>query len=176
MGAAVPIAILAATAISTGMAVAGSVQEGQAASAQAKYQAQVARNNQILAEQKAKDAEARGKIAEQRQRMLTAQEIGKARASAAARGVIVDSGSSLVHQEDLAQAGEFDALTIRYNARREAAAHRSLSRDFGAEGELFDMSGQSLERQGQMQGFSSLIDGAGSVANKWYVFRQHGAM
>lgn len=177
MGAAVlPVAILAATGVSTALGVAGAVQEGQAAKEQAKYQAVVARNNAVIAEQKAVDAEQRGRISEQQQRLRTSQAIAAARANAAARGVLVDSGSALGITQDIAEMGELDALTIRSNTAREAAAHRQMRTDFESQQALIRASGDTAQRRAGFEATSSLLNGATSVASKWYAFRQVGAI
>jgi hypothetical protein len=53
MVAALPFVALASTVIGTGVSIMGSMQQASAAESSAKYQAQVARNNQIIAEQNA---------------------------------------------------------------------------------------------------------------------------
>ena len=102
MGAALPIIQVIGAAISIIGTVAGASNEaeghraqGQAAQQQATYNAAVARNNQIIADRKAADAKERGEIEAQRNELRTRQLIGQQRASAAARGVVVDEGSAL---------------------------------------------------------------------------------
>lgn len=177
MGAvALPVAILAATGVSAALGVAGAVQEGQAAKEQAKYQAAVAKNNSIIAEQKAVDAEERGGIAERQQRLRTSQAISAARANAAARGVLVDSGSALGISQDIAEMGELDALTIRSNTAREAQAHRQMRTDFESQQALLKASGDTAQQRAGFEATGSLLSGATSVASKWYAFKSVGAM
>lgn len=174
MGAAVVPAILIGSAVSAGLGVVGAIQEGQAAQEQAKYQAAVARNNAVIAEQKAVDAEQRGGIAEQQQRLRTSQAISAARANAASRGVLVDSGSALGITQDIAEMGELDALTIRSNTAREAAAHRAMRTDFESQRDLLRAGGENAQARAGFEATSSLLDGATSVATKWFAFKQLG--
>ena len=72
--AAIPAWAVAATSIAT--TVGGAVMQGMAQSQAADYQAQVARNNQIIANQNAGAAIQQGQVAEDAQRQKTAQLIG----------------------------------------------------------------------------------------------------
>lgn len=171
MGAAVVPAILVGTAVSAGLGVVGAIQEGQAAQQQADYQRAVARNNAIIAEQKAQDALERGQVEESRQRLRTLHAVSSSRANAAARGVVVDQGSALDIAQDIAMFGEQDALTIRSNSLREARAFRQQATDFTAQQGLLKAQGQSAGRQAALDATSSLVGGATSVASKWYWFK-----
>lgn len=91
---------------------------------QASYAAQAYTQNASLADQAAADAIARGHEAELRQRTATSGLIGSQRASLAASGVQVDTGSAKDVQADSAYLGELDALMIRNNARREAYGYQ----------------------------------------------------
>jgi hypothetical protein len=166
--AALPAIVIGATVLSTATAAYGQIQQGQAAKSQADYQAAVARNNSIIAEQKAEDAIARGAIEEQQRRELTQQRISKQRASAAARGVEADSGSALALIEDEAGIGELDALTIRQNAAREASGLRYQGQQFSAEGQLLESTGKSARRASTISAGGTLLSGASKVAGKWY--------
>lgn len=163
-------AAIALSAVGTLLSVAGTVQQGEAAENQAKYQAAVAKNNQIIAQQKAADALQRGDIAERQHRLQVAQQIGAARAGAAGRGVVADIGSALSIQEDIAATGELDALTIRSNAEREAAAFSQQAREFGTQQELFKGAGQTAVQAANIQSAGTLVTGGSNVADKWHQF------
>ena len=167
MGAAAPIIAIAISAIGTGVAAYGAYQQGQAAEDQAKYQEQVAKNNAIIAERQATDARERGHLSEAQQRLRTRMAIGSARASAASRGVLVDEGSALAQQGDIAAVGELDALTIRNNAEREALGFESQASTFTGEASLHQNSA-GYAKQEQIYGTgATLLSGAASVADKW---------
>lgn len=168
------IASLAASAVGTAASIYGQVQAGKAAQGQANYQAAVARNNAIIAERNAADAEKRGEIAETRQRQQVAQLAGRQRATLAGNGVVIDEGSALDITTDTAGFGELDALTVRNNADREAYRARVEGANFQADAGLYDARGSAAASAGMMNGFSSLLSGAGSVADKWYGFKKEG--
>lgn len=169
MGAAVVPLAIAGTLISA----AGAVQQGVAAREQAQYQSAVARNNQIIAQQKAEDARLRGAEAERRRRIETAQLIGRQRASAAAAGVVVDEGSALDLVADTAAIGEQDALTIRTNAEREALGFEAQRANFEAEEQLSTLRGRNAQTAGFIQAGSTLLTGASRVSSRWLDFREN---
>ena len=120
-----PVAALAAvsavaTVGGTVMSYMGQQQQASATAAAANYQAQVSRNNAIIAERNAQAIEQAGQTEEQNQRQKTAQLVGQARASMAANGIDTTSGTSLNVLGDTAKLGELDALTIRSNTARMA--------------------------------------------------------
>jgi hypothetical protein len=95
-----------------------------------KAQNALAEENARLAQMQAADAIARGEVAEQRHRVNVKRLAGSQRASLAAQGIAIDSGSALEIQEDTARMGEMDALTIRMNAAREAWGHKVQATDY----------------------------------------------
>ena len=157
------------TLASTGLGVMGQAQQAQSQQAMYGYQAAVARNNRIQADQFAVHAEKRGQIAEDRQRLRTRALMGTQTAAPAGQGTDL-AGSPTDILGDIAAAGEMDALTIRSNAAREARGYRTKGVELGNEIGLANSrqggSGRSLPGVGE-----SLIGGAGSVADKWYRFR-----
>ncbi len=70
----------------------GSIMQGVSQSQAANYQAQVARNNQVIAQQNAKLAIQEGGVQEQAQREKTSQLIGGEIAQEAASGVSPNTG------------------------------------------------------------------------------------
>ena len=111
---------IAAMAASTGMGVMSSIQQGKARQAQAEYQADVARQNQQLADQQASAQRKEGYDNMIAKRQETAKLIGRQRAAAGASGATVDVGSSLDLQADTAAQGEIDALNISNQASDKA--------------------------------------------------------
>lgn len=118
--AAIPFAIMAVQ----GVMAAKSAKDAGAATAAADLQ------NAAYADAAANDSIKRGGVAEDQQRLQTKAAIGTQRAGFAANGVDVNSGSAANIQDDTAQLGEFDALTIRNNAAREAWGYRTQSQTY----------------------------------------------
>ncbi|HEX9449753.1 MAG TPA: hypothetical protein VF920_17325 [Dongiaceae bacterium] len=165
-GATSAIALAAAVAGAAVSAV-GAIQQGQAQSQQAKYNAAVAHNNQIIAQQNAQDALDRGAAEEQQQRKKTQMLIGQQRSSLAAQGADLSSGSALDLVGDIAGTGELDALTIRHNAALEARQYQVQGVNFQAEGQLQKMQGRAAKTASYFDATSSLLSSASSVAGKF---------
>lgn len=149
----------------------GQMQAGAAAKAAGQYQAQVARNNAIIANYNADDALKRGQVEEQKYRGQVSQLVGRQRAVLAANGVVVDEGSALDITSDTRAVGELDALTIRYNSEREAYNYRRQGDNFTSDANLLDMRASQSESAAMLGTVSTLLSGAGSVADKWYQFK-----
>lgn len=165
--------------ISTAMQVVGTVTSASAAYTKSKqeraaydYQAQVAENNSVLAEWQARDAIRRGQEAEGAHRIKVAQLKGSQRASLAGRGIDLTEGSALDILSDTDFMGERDALTIRNNASREAFGHRVESGNYRSNADVL-RSRAAMEKPGMAAG-TSLLTGAGQVANTWYTYKSKG--
>jgi hypothetical protein len=150
----------------------GQQEVARQTSAQNVYQAQVARNNQIVANQQAADALARGEIEAQNQKLASKQLQGRIRAGLAGGGVQVGQGSALKEVENAAALGQLDALTIASNAEREALGFKTRARNLSAQATLFDAAGQSALETGPLLAGATLLTGFASVADKWHGFRQ----
>lgn len=150
-------------------------QQGQAQEAAANYQAAVARNNQMLADQAAADAIKRGEVEANLQRQRTAAFKGRQRTALAASGQVVDTGSALDVTSDTDQIGKFEELRIRNNAAREALGYQTEGMNYAAQAGLNRIEASSARQAGRIGAFSSLVSGAGSVAGKWYNYKKGGA-
>lgn len=161
---------LALAAVGTAMSAYGMYQQGQAAKKQAEYQASVSRNNQAIAEQNAKAALARGEAEEERHRDKVSLLHGRQTSLLSAGGVdISDPDSSAVDVlVGTMELGELDAQTIRHNSEMEAREHRVRGMNFGAEAGLNSSRATAAGQAGTFGAATSLLSGAGSVADKWY--------
>jgi hypothetical protein len=163
----IAIASLALTAVGTGASFLGQMNQQAAAGAQQSYLAQQARQRQMIADQQANDAKQRGEVNVQRQRDITAQRIGTQRAALAAQGTDLE-GSPTDILGDTARSGEFDALTLRNNAAREAYGYQVQGAGFGADAAMRESFQPSYLGAG-----ASLLTGASSLADKWTKFKQN---
>lgn len=171
---------LGATALSTGLGVVGMVgqqqaqaQAASAAQAQARYQAQVAQQNQELARRQAADATQRGQVAEDNRRRQTALQIGQQRAGLAAQGTDF-TGSETDILGDTAAAGELDARTIRANAAREAYGYTVQGLGYGNTAALETArAANSTYTPNYLGAGASLLSGAATLSDKWRRFQQN---
>jgi hypothetical protein len=166
------IASLASSVAGTAFSVMGQMQQADAARKSGEYQAAVARNNQIIAERRATQVEAEGKIAADKKRQDAARLAGRQRAVLAGNGVLVDYGSALDITSDTAAYGELDALNTKYAYDNEAYNARVQGSNFAAEAGLQDFKAASSDASLAVAG--TLLAGAGSVADKWYRFDKDG--
>lgn len=164
------VATSAATVATVGIGAYSAYSTDQAAKQQASYQQGVARNNQIIAQQMADDARARGDEAARQQRVKSSAAAARQRVALAASGVIVGTGSALDLQSDTIALGEADALTIRSNAEREALGFEARGSGFASEAELFGLQADQANIDTALGVGSTLLTGGaeiGSVAAKW---------
>lgn len=171
-------AALALTALSTVMSVVGQIgqqnAQAQAASAnaaQARYQAQVAAQNQELMRRQAADATQRGQVAEESRRHLTTQQIGRQQAAFAAQGTDLE-GSPTDILGDTAATGEGEALTLRSQAARQAYEHQIAGVGYGHSGMLLSSRALNSTFQPNYLGAgASLLSSASTIAEKWRNFQ-----
>lgn len=139
----IPVAIGAVSGLMSGM--------GQRD--QANTQAAELRTNAIYLNRAANDAIARGRTESDLQRVQTQQLIGTQRVAQAASGGEVNTGTNAIIQQDTAQLGELDALTISNNAAREAYGYQVQASS--------NMSNAAtVQKAGQKAVMSSVIGGA----------------
>ncbi|MCF8533393.1 MAG: hypothetical protein K9G48_10355 [Reyranella sp.] len=141
-----PIAMIGASVAQTVLGVAQQTQQAQQAAAQqgsrawqaayqTAFQTAQARNAAMVAEYNAQDAERRGAVEEERQRRKTSLLLGTQQARFAAQGSDLE-GSPLDLLGDTAAFGEQDALSIRYQAAREAWTQRLQASSHNAQADF----------------------------------------
>ena len=165
-------AALVLTAVGTATSAYGMYAQGKQAQAQSEYQASVSRNNSIIAERNAKLAEERGKVAESQKARQIQQTIGKQRAGTAASGVLVDTGSSLVERQDIAELGAFDIENIRFDTAMEAYNYRLQGSQAQSQAGFLQAQGQQAAQSGLIGAGGTLLSGAGQFAGKWYEYKR----
>lgn len=152
---------------STVMGGMGAIQQGNAAAASAKYNAQVADMNARISERQARDAVERGAMEEQQQRMKTSQIIGKQKAAMAANGVDLKFGSPLDALVDTATMGELDALTIRANTYREERDIRQQGLNSQSQAGLLRAEGAAAKSAGFMSAFGTVLGGGANALSNY---------
>lgn len=147
--------------ISLGLSAASAVAGGVSAYSQSQTQKAVAENNAKIAGDQAADAMRRGeKDAMDLQRRAAATKSAQ-RVGLAAKGLDLTYGTAADLQDQTDFFGQSDVATTRTNARKEAWARSAQSQNFQAD---------ALSQQPWLTGGSTLLAGAGQVANKWYSY------
>ena len=160
----VPVVLGVASVVAS---VGGSIMQGYAQSQAANYNAQVARNNQIVANQNASIALQQGQAQEQAKRIQTGEMGSAIVANEAASGVNPNEGSALSVRSSAAETGELDALTIRYNSNLQARNLQYQGAQYGAQAQLYSS-------QAGWDVANSILGGASSVSGKWLQYNQMG--
>lgn len=148
---------------STVLGAAGAIQQGNAAAAAGRFNAQVSEMNATLSERRARDALDRGEREEQRKRQEVAALKGRQIAASGANGVDLSFGSPLDMIVDTAVLGELDALTIRKNTANEAYDHRVQAVNGRAEATLSRMNADNAQTAGYLGAAGTLLGGAGTA-------------
>lgn len=163
-----------ATIASTAMGAYSAIQQGQQQSAMFKYQAQIDKNNAVMADRQAEDALARGQEEERKHRIKIGLLKGSQINAFASNGVTVDSGTPLDVLGDTAEAGELEALTIRNNADREEWGYRVQGSNYRNSASMQTAGASNAMSSGYTSAVGTVLSGAGTVADRWYSYNSYG--
>lgn len=163
MGAVAGIISAVMAGANAGIGFAQGQANAQAASLRGRFQNDVAERNAQLAEMQREDALNRGSLEEDRARGETAQAIASGRASAAAQGIDVNSGSAVAVRASQQLVGDIDATTIRNNAAREAWGYDVEAANQRMQGKLALLAGENEAAQDRLGSYSTLLSGAVGV-------------
>ena len=161
------IALAAGTVISAGTAAYGAYSQGQAQEASAKYNAQVAANNAVIAQQQAVRAAQAGEAQAEVTQQKTRAKLGGIVTSEAAGNIDVNSGSSLDVQSSAKQLGELDALTVRSNAAQTAYGYETQSAADTAQSQLDKSQASNSATAGDIGAGGSILGGVSSAASNY---------
>jgi hypothetical protein len=157
------LAPLALSLVGTGMQMNAQRQAGQAN--------QRANNfNAAVSEQEARDALARGEETAANYGTQIKGLIGKQKASYAAQGIEVNSGSAADVQESAQVIGDRDLRTIRLNAMRESWGYKMQAKNY-------KIAGKNAATAGNFNAAGTALQGAGDAYGKYtdYKTRTAGA-
>lgn len=160
----------------------GAYSDAANARTQAKAQAQIARNNAIVAEnnaqyedKRAKDALDRGNTDANNLRRRVGQVEGTQRAAFAGGGVSLDSDSPLDILSDTVTLGQQDVGSTLKNAQRESYGYRMGAYNYRSQGNNFTASANAYQSQASgispiFSAFSSALGSSGNISSKWNSF------
>lgn len=166
-----PYVSAGAAVVGAAMSAYGAYRQGQAQQEQADYQSAVMDRNAKVAAMQAEDRQRTGQIEEKQMRLKNEQMIGQAKSDLSNSGVQVGTGSSLDVVSDAAAWGEWDVQQHRWNVAKDIWGINNQAANYSAQSGLYKMSGANAAEAGMWGAGTSLISGAGTVADKWYTYK-----
>lgn len=161
------LALLAASAVKTGLEYSSQRQAAKIAETQGNETASLFRTNAGLADSQAADAIDRGNQAaggiDRQTRLLG----GSQRAALAAQGVDVSTGSARDVVGNDQALGALDALTIRNNAAREAWGFQTQAGSYRQQAGFAQAGGANQASALRRESLGTLLGGAAELYNVW---------
>lgn len=165
---------LAGTAIGGITSFIGTQQTASANAAAANYQAQVARNNAIIARQNADYASAAGAAKAQAQDFKNRAAQAELLTAQAASGIDIASPSSTDIRSSQADIGRLDTETIYSNAQQTVRSEEQKSQNYTSAAGLYESQAANAKTAGLISGFGSLVGTATSFGDKWLRYQNVG--
>lgn len=163
-----------ATAISTGLSIAGaagkaagSIKGGNASAESARYRAQVAENNAKMYEAMATRAVQGGEVSSDIAGLRTREKVGAAKVAQGANNIDVNKGSAVEVRAGLAQAGRLDQQTVLSNAQLQGYGYRVRAAQERAQGGLDAQEAGSAQTAGLTNAAGSILGAASSLPFGW---------
>lgn len=145
---------LATAAVGAGVGAYSSVAAGENAKETADYNAKVAENAAL-------DAQQRGAVAASEHQQKVRRMIATQAATASANGLLANTGTPLDIITDTAGMGKLDALRMLNNAGREAQGYDQQST-------LLKIQGDNALTAGQLNAGAAIIGGTASAVDNFY--------
>lgn len=145
----------------------GTVATGFATAANANYQSQVASNNATIAQNNAKYAMEAGQVKAEPASLKAAQQGGAVKASQAANGVDVNSGSAVDVQTSERERGNLDTQTTLANADLQAYGYRTQATNYEAQSQLDNAQAEQAPIGAALSATGGLLSSASSTGFKW---------
>ncbi len=166
-----PISLAAISAIAgiagAGTSAYGALYAGAASKEAASYQAAVAANNQVIANQNAQYSVEAGQQQAEAVSLKGAAQAGKVRAGLAANNIDVNTGSAKNVQTSEAETSQLDTETVLNNAELQAYGYRAAATGYGAESGLLTTQAAEAMPGAELGAGGSLLSNASSVGLKW---------
>ena len=162
-----PLAALAVGAIGAGISAYGTVEQGQATSNAAKYNAQVAQNNATIAARNANYATQAGEEKAFTTSLQGAETLGSIKTAQAAGGVDVNTGSNLAVQKSEREVSNLDTQTVLNNAQLVAYGYRSQQTGFKAQAGLEQLAAAQAPVGTDIGAAGGLLGSASGLSFKW---------
>jgi len=145
----------------------GSIGQGIAQQNASNYQAQVARNNAVIANNDANYAALAGQDQAQQKSLQGASTFGKLKASQAANGVDVNSGSAVDVQATQRMQNQLDTANTLNNAELQGYGYRVQAINDTAQAQLYQSQANEAVPGAILGATGGLLSGASGLAFKW---------
>ena len=165
--AALPLAGLALGAVGTGVSVLGTLKAGQAQAASANYEAQVQRNNALIANQNASYATQAGQQHAEQQSLQQRALQGRIVAGQAANGIDPNTGSAVDVQQTARETGLTDVQQTVQNAALQNYGYRTQATSATASAGLSQLQAGQATQGAELGAFGALAGGAGQLGVQW---------
>lgn len=152
----------------------GAMQQGEAAAGAARYQAQVARNNEIIATNNAQYAAQAGANRAQAQDLKNRAVMGQIEAAQGASGIDFGSETSEDVRRSARALGRLDTQTLYNNALLNVRNAQAQATGFRAQAGLDEFEARNAKSGAMLKGLGSLLGGATSFADKWQSYSNKG--
>ena len=139
---------------------AGTLASAEAAGANAKYQAQVARNNQIIEQQKEINAINAGRANAQQESLKNAARMAGIRATIAASGIDTESGSAELVRQSQREIGQLSTENVMQNANLQAYGYHVAGLNDAAQAQLYQSEASQAPVAGILGATGSLLGSA----------------
>lgn len=150
--------------VGTLVSVAGAVMGGQQAASQAKFQAGVANNNAIVAQQQADRAAQQGRIDEEDFRRSQSDLFAKRRSLFGDTNVVATEGAPLAVSKDFAGESELSALRVRNQGQVNVNSIQQQVRQQQGQAGLFAQKARSAGTSSAFRAGGQLFKGAGTIS------------
>jgi hypothetical protein len=150
-----------------GIGALGSIFGGFATASAANYQAQIARNNAIVANYNATNAALAGQTTAQAVSLKAAAQGGQIKASQAANNIDVNTGSAVAVQKSQRETGELDTLTAMNNAALAAYGYQQQATGFTAQAGLEEAEAAQAPYGGALGASGNLLSNAANIGFKF---------
>ncbi len=150
----------------------GSYQGMEAKSANAAYQAQIARNNATIAERNANMDLQSGETAAVNRGLKLRAQAGAQLAAQGASGVDVNTGSAVNARKATAELGTLDVATIRSDTAKKVYADETQASNYQAQSGLLQQQSEEADDMAPVAALSSALSSASSLGGPYYKYMQ----
>lgn len=150
-----------------GLSAIGQINASQAASENAAYQAEVAKNNQTIAAQNAQYASKAGAAATTQAQLKQRATAGAIGAGLAASGLDINTGSPSAVRASSSELTQLDTATTAQDAALKVYGFKTQGTNYGAQSGLYSAESEQAAAAGPIAGGATLLSGFGSLASKW---------